>query len=286
MKKFLISFAVAATALISCNGVNKMYGTYSFMMGKEKETHFGVEVTLGDKNYVPPIGEESIEGAKQLALKLNLSDDIMPPEPDPDSPNVLEQFFAWMFATILCDGLDDGYYVLKEGLYEEGERLAIGFDLFRGLIPIPVPDDFIENFIVSYYNKKAKSVKLILPTSLMDLKEQLCWYGYFLDVKIDITILPDPLPPDVDVSITFVDLSTGEGLIDEVVITDPSLYKIELPPPPSGRVDRIGTHPTKDNEIYMNEKCKKLFDDVQKAIGGERFEFRDYHSLTVDLQKQ
>ncbi|MCQ2753402.1 MAG: hypothetical protein MJ206_04095 [Bacilli bacterium] len=295
MKKFLVSFAVATMALISCNGANKMYGKYSFMMGKEKETHFGVEVTLSDKDYESS-EEEPIEGAKELQLKLNLSEDIKPKEPGIDDPNYLEQFFAYMVADRLCDGLN-GYYSIKEGVYDEGQRMALGFELFPELLPIEVYSEFVENFIVSYYDKKGKMVTLILPTSLTDLQDQLCWYGYFFDVSYSKTIDPVTREEHNIIKIAFIDLETGNGVFassekEDKTITD-GKYKIDLPKPPSGRIDRIGTHPNADDVVYINEKCgskpgvgNNLFKDAAEYFEEEEFIFRDYHSLSVGLSKQ
>lgn len=289
MKKFWTLLALPFLALTSCGGQNRMYGTYSFMLGKDKpdETHFGVEVTLSDTAYQSPSQDPDLKDAKNLELKLNLSPDIIPKEPpEEDTPNYYEALFVWLAAQFLQAGVP-GYYLPKEGLYDEGQRLAIGYDLSIDpeLFPFEIGSNFVENFIVAYYDGNARSVKLILPTSLVDLQDQLFWYGYFIDLNVE-NLDPD-YPDPADIAITLVELATGEGLIATEKITNPDDYKIDLPNP-RGRVDRIGTHPTSDDvdTITKNPNYTKLITDVAEKSDKEKFSFRDYHSLTIELQKQ
>lgn len=149
---------------------------------------------------------------------------------------------------ILNEGLD-GYYFVKNindknriffGTQELGEAMGIDYDL-------DVDQDLVENVAIGYI--KHNEVDIVIPVSLEDLQMQLVWYGHFAYVNFD-----DPLNPIMH----YEELTNLPGSQDKDL--------------------RIGTHPTKEEVIIVNQRYKSLFDEYN-------FEFRNHHTLTLTLTK-
>ena len=70
MKKFkLFPFMLLPLALSSC-GESKFLGTYSFQLGRDSGTHFGVYATVTNKDYIS--ASTAIKYGKLMKLRLNL----------------------------------------------------------------------------------------------------------------------------------------------------------------------------------------------------------------------
>lgn len=178
--KRLYSLLILPLFLLSSCGETTIYGRYSFMLGKESETHIGIMFDLFNEDYLL---NNEVKGEKfTFTFDSNqTSSELM---------GVIGNTFS-------------GYFnVDKNYVNEFGNRLAIGAEITHETLPI-LPEDFsfdvdpkiIESIIIAFINGKQITVQL--PVSLDDLTHQLCWYGYYLDlnnpsffVKLDESRLP------------------------------------------------------------------------------------------------
>ena len=257
MKKFkLIPFMLIPLALTSC-GKNKFLGTYSFQLGRDSGTHFGVYATTTNKpySYVDEGGETiPVTGSNVLKLRLNLGGAS------------LGGFFDDLK---INDVTLRAYYSIGKNLgNEQGNVLNFGFNINEiidtlfpdepennpsGLIsrdgdnpgegegegdePLPpIPDDWYDitpkqtaKFVYTTISKTTLTFNI--PVSLDDLAYQLYWYGLDLAGLREVTEHP------------------------------------------------VGTHPTTKDITYINEELHYPDSHDGKL-------FRNYHTLSLALTKK
>ena len=252
MKKFkLFPFMLLPLALSSC-GENKFLGTYSFQLGRDSGTHFGVYATTTNKDYkyVDEGGETiPLTGSKVMNLRLNLGGASL--GGFFDSLNIQdvtlktyysigkklgnEQGNVFRFGFNIKDIIDELFP--KEdpepsGLLRDGD--APSGDEDEGDEDIPIPEDWenidpatTSKFVYSTISKTTLTFNI--PVSLDDLTFQLYWYGYDLATLEDVTEHP------------------------------------------------VGTHPTAAEVEEINQTYPTTHDNKN---------FRDYHTLSLALTKK
>ena len=256
MKKIkLFPFMLLPLALTSC-GENKYLGTYSFQLGRDSGTHFGVYATMTNKEYTyKDEGGEifPLTGEKVMKLKLSLGGaniggilDLLSNQDvsikayysigkklSNDQGNVLK--FGFNLKEIVDDILPDE---------EEPEPSPI--TMRDGEVPvegeeedpeIPIPEDLFnilpeQTAKIVYSTISKSSLVFNIPVSMDDLEYQLYWYG--LDLE-DLEAKPAEHP--------------------------------------------IGTHPTAEDVTYINEVLNYPATHENKS-------FRDYHTLSLTLTKK
>lgn len=263
MKKLLLLLLFPLT-LLSCAN-NRIYGMYSFQMGSDKSTHFGVIVNLLNEDVSIPdeeTGELTVKG-KKFEFGMKFSEDIIPDPDDPDAS--LEQIFLYYFITLFNVEADPdaglrGYFNVGEKFVEEkGRRLLMTpvIDPEEGEQPIDLPIEILEYFIVAYINKN--KVDMVLPVSIDDIRYQLCWYGLYINLK-----------------------EIGSGDLDKIIVDLINEYPDIKMPGLEGE-ERFGTHPTAAQVVEMNETYEFLFKDPGNPESD--FTFRDFNTLTIELLK-
>ena len=191
--------ALSLFPLLTSCGKNSIAGTYSFQMGKEKGTHFGLFLDLKDDAYTE---HEEVVDCKKMSFSFNVS------FPKGDSKETQEEIGS-ILDTLKDENGNyslDGYYKLGEERNKAGEqRLKIGFsffyiletieDLFKDATGDELSDnmkqalellnntDFIQSIVYATYS--TGEVNLYIPVSMDDVYYQLYWYGY--DVQINET---------------------------------------------------------------------------------------------------
>ena len=245
----LIPFMILPLILSSCDG-NGYLGTYSFQLGKDSGTHFGVFATTTNKQYsYTDEGGQVIPltGSYEMNLRLKLGGAS------------LGSFFDILN---INDATVRAYYSIGKALGgEQGSVLNFGFNIkevLESLLPsdpsstrihrdgdtpsegeedpvTPIPDDWYditpEDTAKFVYTTISQSTMVFnLPVSIDDLKFQLYWYG--------------------------LDLS---NLSAEIVAHD------------------IGTHPTPEEVEEINQTYPASHDNKS---------FRDYHTLSLSLTKK
>lgn len=175
-------------------------GTYSFQMGKETGTHFGLFLNLKDEAY----DEEEMEekGLKEFELSFDMKNG----KDDEDSPLIQDIIDIFKDkdgkASIL------GYYKLLEEKNRSGEnRLKLGISF--GYIVAKIEENFgielddddrreidklgdvqiIQKLLYATY--KDNLVNIYIPVSVEDALFQLYWYGIDIQFKHS-----DPADPD------------------------------------------------------------------------------------------
>ena len=144
--------------LASCAG-NSYHGTYSFQMGKDKDTHIAVSLDLTKERYVSPI--DNLDKGEKFSISFDMKTS--------DVEDVYSQILKEITPL-------EGYYsVDKKVKVDEGNRLNIGINL---LGEYEVPQTITDAIFVA--NITSNTVNFFLPVSLDDLRYQLYWYGYDL----------------------------------------------------------------------------------------------------------
>lgn len=273
MRKLLLLLLFPLT-LLSC-GANNYYGHYSFQMGSDKSSHFGVFVDLTKEDYYMAEeegGEEKLMG-KKFEFGMRVSEDMVPdfPEPedpDPDPIGTLEKLFVFMLIDILnveVENPDDpedpkgvtGYYSVSEKNFEDKGR-KINMNIILNYSGLDVPADIIQKLLIAYIN--GKTVQIVLPVSVSDFQYQLCWYGMYIDIDLE--------TPNVEI----------------IDFYDPE-YDYLLPMPGPQGEERIGSHPTIEDIIAMNEKYGPDAENPDFRIFKKDGWFKDFNTLSVDLLK-
>ena len=220
-KKFIVLFSLFPL-LTSCAG-NAYYGEYSFQMGKDKDTHIAVSLELSKELYDannPDKGE-----------KFSISFDMKTSDVEDTYSEILKEITP----------LTGFYKVDKSVKVDEGDLLRIGIN-FLGEYELPqsITDAIflanVTNNIVNFY----------LPVSFEDLKYQIYWYGY--DLNMDKII---------------------EAITNDEDISEPILS-------PDGK-HPLNVHPTPEQIAEINKKYPDTHDGQL---------FRDYHVLKLGLTKK
>ena len=181
--------------LISCNA-NDIAGIYSFQLGKDTGTHFGIQLKLSNKYYVPAEGE-SVPAKTYKEFNLTMSAKF----PQEDGGGIGETIDSIL--SYFTEGIP-GYYQLTSEKNRRGEqRLKIGLsyaeifktikNAYEGTAGMPLPEETVEALNVLndskiiesllYATYKDSTVNLYVPVSMDDLYYQLYWYGVDIKVK-------------------------------------------------------------------------------------------------------
>ncbi len=255
-KKVLVPFLVTPMLLASCKQPT-FVGRYSFMMGKQNDSHIGIVLELTDQTYEK---DPSLGNVFSLKLDSNInkpdtsnlvkhdrnrdpesssSEETSSSEEDSGSSeesddNPIYDLFGGGDFTI------SGYYSIgsvksKEGYYD----LELGASILdpEEYPIVNIPDEIVADIVIAEISKK--DIKATIPVSVYDLMYQLYWYGW--DISIDLE--------------TFV-ISVQKS---------------------SGESHPHGTHPTKADIDRINETFPS------EHLG---FEFHDFDCLTMGLTKE
>ncbi len=259
MKKFkILPFMLLPLVLNSC-GKDKLLGTYSFQLGKDSGTHFGIFATVTNKNYVytPEGGEEKIMGkTMNVRLKmgtnklgtffdeLNISDVTIPTYYKIGKELPLGKGNVFHFGFNIKDVIEviipeeETTDTTTNPLYYEGEEGTTGGegtstdgdeDPWEEFSDIK-PED-TEKIVYSYIN--GTTLTFNIPVSMPDLQFQLYWYG--------------------------LDIEHMDTVID---------------------AHEIGTHPTEEDVRHINEDLK------YPENHEDNVSFRDFHTLSLALSKK
>ena len=178
-KKLLALLPVICMA--SCNATTDPYGRYYFLMGKvgEGESHIEADMYLTKDKFTAKNKEGTVvEFGEEFKLTASFS--------------MASMAFGDDIAQILENGLD-GYFELSNASTKLGQRVKIGTYISQEHFPF-IPDwlapfvhvnldpEIVQYVLCGYINNTTLTVQI--PVSLEDLKYQLCWYGYFLDIDI------------------------------------------------------------------------------------------------------
>ena len=244
---------VAATLLTSCSK-DSIAGTYSFQMGKESGTHFGIHLKLTDKYTTIESDPETTKKYKEcdLTFSIKLGDDT-------DSfASILE-----LIATLLGQEGDritiNGYYYKGNQVDRDGAiEIKLGVDssffkkIFDGVelpqdIEFPVLDpETIEKVVYTTY--ASNTVTMNIPVSEIDVIYQLYWYG------IDFTY------------------SEADG------------FKIVHLP--EEKVHNPGSHPTATDIETINQTYGTDHQAFSQKFGLDLSTYRDYYTLAMGLVKK
>ena len=179
-------------SLVACN-TSSIAGTYSFQMGKETGTHFGVALNLTDRAYVPEEGE-NLGDEKFKDFTFTVSAKMSRGEEIKSILDMINKYFP--------KGLPGYYRLTNEKNKKQESRIKLGFSFSKILeiilkaiaeeseeeIPIPSTEELNElneSFLIHsllYATYKSDVVNFYIPVSLDDVYFQLYWYGR--DVKI------------------------------------------------------------------------------------------------------
>ena len=251
-KKVLVPFIVAPMLLASCAQYSYV-GKYSFMMGKQNDSHIGIILELTDQDYEknPSLGksfsltlDSDIKKTTPDSKNLNRDPDSSSSESSSESSEESSESSEETPIDGLFGGGDfslSGYYAIgteknKEGYYS----LTLGASILdpEEFPIIEIPEEIVGDIIIAEISKK--NIKATIPVSINDLMYQLYWYGW--DISID----------------------TSESFV----------IKIEKS---SGENHPHGTHPTSEDI----ERINKTFPDEHMG-----FEFHDFDCLTMGLAKE
>lgn len=188
MKKLRALSLLPFVCLTSCGKQERFIGTYSFMLGKEKESHVRIAMELTKDEYkVKESGQEVVKGNRFKAsidtggmLDIDISTWGIPLPEDIDIENLNR-----IINEIISEELNDieGYYSITDNQTSPlGYRVKLGavIDIAEEL-GLDIPGEFIEHIIVSYVNDKSLTIQM--PVSFTDLQMQLCWYGFYVDLN-------------------------------------------------------------------------------------------------------
>ena len=243
MKRLKMLSLVPALCLCSCSQ-STPYGLYEFRLGKTDGAHFGVSVELLEE------ANPDHEGAKKMYLDADFGSDFnietVIDEYSSDIPYLADIVKELAKAIIPEDGRFEGYYTLTNINTNYGTRVKIGSDFIiktlvekypaladlEDLYDISTPE-IIEMVLCTYLN--SKQITFQIPVSLVDVQQQLAWYGYLFDLegeRVLVDLNPDLLP----------------GLKGD---------------------ERIGTHP----EVVKDKQGNVIADQVAQVNSAFEFEF-------------
>lgn len=250
--------------VIACKS-NSIAGVYSFQMGKETGTHFGLFLNLKDELY----DEEAME-EKDLK-EFELSFDFKNGKEEEDDPKIQDIINIFKNkdgkASIL------GYYKLLDEKNRSGEnRLKLGISFgyivakIEESIGIELDDDdrreidklgdaqIIQKLLYATY--KDNLVNIYIPVSAEDALYQLYWYG--IDIQLKHTDPSDPESP-TELQIVYME---GED------------------------VHEFGTAPTPEDVTKINETYPanhEVFEELD--ILDIHAEYRSFHQVKMGLTK-
>lgn len=290
--------------LLSCSTTN-IAGTYSFQLGKETGTHFGIYLTLTNNQYGTP--EENL---KQFDLAASISSSQKGSFIPADIEEALEVIKKE-------DGRYHipGYYQATGEVTPRGEaRLIMGLDIdtvvdyvkqiYKALTEqdLDIPQstiDLIKNSKIIdkivYSTHKDDYVYCYVPVSFADIYYQLYWYGYDLQIKLlpDEEPDPDPDPNALRVSLKEgeeqTDTGEGEGEDGEDIPLPISIEVVELP---DEKKHSFGQNPTKEDIDKINETFAAehegmvIIDTTSRTFIEPLTAYRAFNVIQMGLIKQ
>ena len=280
IKKSLLLLA-SLLSLTSC-GEKQIDGVYSFQLGKDGGTHFGVYLNLTNEIFK--------EGKTGKKFELSFDADLKSMESMGSHSLIDIEKIKQLFPEFVKDDklIIDGYYLLSGRLNRlQEEILAFGLDLDKIYdavaraykeetgddFPISkedfleiIKDDLVEDIIYASY--KTETVNLYVPVSLEDAYLQLYWYGY--DIRLNLgSVLSDlnfkSREPESE--------EQNNEKIIEVIVNEDWVTNHEL-----------GSHPTDKAYIEHFEEFKAVFDETHKDQWVTTF--RDYYTLQMGMIKR
>ena len=255
INKSPIILLATASLLTSCSN-GSIAGTYSFQMGKESGTHFGLSLKLTDKYITLESQPEVTKKYKSCELSFSFKN-------GQESGSYIDSLIE-MLKKILGE---EGEALKIPGYYYKGDKkardgaieLKLGVDMafIKDKIPgaeeetFPVIEpDTIEKLIYTTYLKE--QVTLNIPVSEIDAFYQLFWYGF------DVTYSSED-------GIQFIDSSCG--------------------------AHEPGTHPTAADVEEINKTFATDHAALQQFLYDldldyDLSEYRDYYTLAMGLIKK
>ena len=247
MKKLKLLTLIPCMCLSACSK-NTIYGEYEFRLGKTDGSHFGLSVELKNE------ANEAHEGASNLVMRADLGSDFslekiveQYTEEYPFIKELLEPFLN----ALPEDRSINGYYQVTEIQNAKyGYRVKVGSDKIVELIQDAFPEipdigqavsdlftpEMIEMVACAYIGKNQFTLQI--PVSTMDVRQQLAWYGYLIDLE-------------------------GASLLTQL--------DSEKLPGPKGE-ERIGVHPS----VVKDDKGNVISREADEM--NEKFEFEFSHT--------
>ena len=187
MKTRHILLLVTPLLLSSCVGDN-FTGTYSFQLGKDKETHMSAYMKLTNNDYhmevEDPDTHEKKDTVKGKEYTLDMSMDFGASDISGvigDVSENLDQVEQEEGSTTTDIHLK-GYYIVGDKRKDGSNELRLSVDLNgpEGE-DIQLEDKLIESVIFATVTRS--EVKVEIPVSVTDLALQLYWYGWDIDFE-------------------------------------------------------------------------------------------------------
>ena len=178
MKHKQILILAVPLLLSSCNGQN-FVGTYSFQLGKDKETHMSAFMNLTNNDYymevVDPDTQEKSQVLKGKEYNLTMSMDFGIGD------------LAGNVGNVTDDKEEEETNFNLEGYYNIGRQIKDGSYELRLSVDINGPEaesldldsELIESVI--FATVSTSEIKVEIPVSMTDLALQLYWYGWDID---------------------------------------------------------------------------------------------------------
>ena len=302
--KHLSLLGATLPLLLSCTP-GDITGTYTFQLGKDTGTHFGIYLTLTNERYT-----KSEEDLKQFDLAASVSftqEGSFIPENIEKALEVIKKEDGRYHLP--------GYYQLTNEVTSKGEtRLRIGLDIDTIVeytkeiyyvltqeelnIPQETIDLIKNNKIIDkivYASYKDDYVYAYVPVSFADIYYQLYWYGYDVQIKL----LPDPEPdPDPDPNPLRITTREGEGGEGEGGEGEgggsdiPFPISINIVELPDEKKHSFGQKPTKEDIDKINETFAEehegmiIIDTSSRTFIEPLTTYRAFNCIQMGLVKQ
>ena len=257
-RKYTPILLISALSLLTSCDMNSIAGTYSFQMGKDTGTHFGLYLNLTDEymNLEDAPGENEKYKKCEYKFSLGAKED----DSNDDLISLVQMLSNMINGEEKNEIIVPGYYYKTDKKTKDGQtelKMGVEFSFVNKVLEdngladdfeLGVPTlgpDIIEKLVYTTYADQ--TVTMYIPVSEIDIMFQLYWYG------IDFAINDD----------------------DDLVIVDSSYGAHE-----------VGTHPTKEdidkiNETY-EEEHRKFIRNYEMDIST----YRDYYTLGMKMMKK
>lgn len=242
-KIFLVSSIIPLLA--SCN-TSDISGMYVFQLGKDTGTHIGAFLNLKNTEYKPADGTNE-EGYKNFDLAVSFQ--MNTGDEESEFSKEIQDFLETIKDEIDGQSKIPGYYKRSGEVTKTGEeRIIMGVDFVSLVdksaeyIKKQLGDDFDIDTIKTavsdlnnegvlqsllYATYKEETMNFYIPVSVEDAYYQVYWYGYDVQVKIQ---------------------------LEEVIPFDINVVEVEK--------HSFGTHPTKEEIAKINETFKQTHEDM------------------------
>ncbi|MCR4562012.1 MAG: hypothetical protein K5694_02250 [Bacilli bacterium] len=177
MKKHPLLGLLAIPMLLTSCGADNYVGLYSFQLGKDSGTHFGVKMNLTNDDYINVDTGDSSDSSGPVGVlgkRFNLNFSIGMSKSGEDIKD--DEFTALInFLKSLFPNGIDGFYQIG-AVQESGRHLfKIGFASISFGTIIAAPETISE---VLYSEIDSSTLTMSIPVSENDLIFQLYWYGH------------------------------------------------------------------------------------------------------------